>query len=643
MSLRRRLPASVQSALGYDTDGNGGCGCEPAFTDARLDVDATGCDHDGRLEASSDCRETVISALTERDVERVHTETAGLIRAYEDEAAALLVAAGRFVEQVQFRDDRLAARALADPLAACREATGRADAAAEIAASTGLAELAAGAEGYETALAPSVGPTVSRWRVELSPPAGGQLREMRELDTGATVRLYAPESGVTRYYLTPVEQEFSAAAFDGLAAAYARLASGAFEGGDRAPARAVRAVAADRAAELPVERLAEVLRKHARGFGLLEDLFADPAVSDVFVTAPVESNRVWVTTNGESYRTNVRLTAPGTGALASRFRRESGRAFSRADPTLDATAEIAGRRIRVAGVTEPPSSGTAFAFRAQDRTAWTLPALVANGTLTAEAGAVLSLAVERGRSILLAGPRSAGKTTLLGALLWELPPAVRTVVIEDTPELPVETLQAHHRDVQQLLASPDGDELTPAEALRTALRLGDGALVVGEVRGEEAAVLYEAMRVGANSEAVLGTIHGDGGEAVYERVVDDLGVSPAAFGATDLVATTEITADGSRRVRIIEEVVDGAQSSFEPLFERSGSGLEATGRIDRGNSRLVASLLTPEERYADAREQLARRGRLLDGLAARGQTGPGAVADAGPGPSSEGETAGVQR
>ena len=49
------------------------------------------------------------------------------------------------------------------------------------------------------------------------------------------------------------------------------------------------------------------------------------------------------------------------------------------------------------------------------------------------------------------------------------------------------------------------------------------------------------------------------------------------------------------------------------------------------------------ERYADAREQLARRGRLLDGLAARGQTGPGAVADAGPGPSSEGETAGVQR
>ncbi len=624
MSFHARLPDSVQSFFRDDSD-DSGCGCVPSFEDGRLTIDATDCAEGGKLEASADCRQTAITALTERDAEAVYTETAGLVRAYEDDAAALLVAAGRFVEQVRYRDERLAEIACTDPLAACREATGRVDAVADIAASTGLAELAARANSYESALSPSVGPTVSRWRVEVAPPANGTVHSVRELDTGATVRLYEPETGVTRYYLFPSERAFSPAALDTLSNAYARLARGEFDGDDRAPARAVRAVAAEQDDSVPVEQIAAALGKHARGFGLLEDLFADPAVSDVFVTAPADENRVRVTADGESYRTNIRLTTRGAEALASRFRRESGRAFSRADPTLDSTVEIADRRVRVAGVTEPPSTGTAFAFRAQDRDVWTLPALVQNDTLSAEAAALLSVAVERGCSILVAGPRGAGKTTLLGSLLWELPPRVRTVVIEDTPELPVEPLQESGRDVQPLIASTENEALTPAEALRTALRLGDGAIAVGEVRGEEAAVLYEAMRVGANNEAVFGTIHGDGASAVYERVVEDLGVAPSSFGVTDLVVTTEITADRDRRVRAIEEVAGGEPPTFDSLFERTETGLDATGRIDTGNSRLVASLATPEESYADVREQLAARKRLLAALAARDETDADAV------------------
>ncbi|SIQ91265.1 Type II/IV secretion system protein [Haladaptatus litoreus] len=100
------------------------------------------------------------------------------------------------------------------------------------------------------------------------------------------------------------------------------------------------------------------------------------------------------------------------------------------------------------------------------------------------------------RAHLVSGTRGAGKTTCLGALLWELPTKTRTVVIEDTRELPVESLQRDGRDVQSLLTTANGDEpgVQPAEALKTALRLGEGALVVGEVRGNEASVLYEAMR-----------------------------------------------------------------------------------------------------------------------------------------------------
>jgi type IV secretory pathway ATPase VirB11/archaellum biosynthesis ATPase len=223
--------------------------------------------------------------------------------------------------------------------------------------------------------------------------------------------------------------------------------------------------------------------------------------------------------------------------------------------------------------------------------------------------------VERGRAVLLAGPRGAGKTTMLGALLWELPPAVRTLVIEDTPELPVEALQDAERDVQSLLArADDGPGLSPEAALRTALRLGEGALVVGEVRGEEATVLYEAMRVGANGSAVLGTIHGDGGESVRERVVSDLGVPESSFAATDLVVTLESVTDDDgerqRRVARVEEVVEGADGvRFAPLFTVEADGLVTTGRIDRGNSELVPALARTDEQYEDVRTTLVERAR----------------------------------
>ncbi|WP_336327720.1 type II/IV secretion system ATPase subunit [Halovenus sp. HT40] len=628
MSLHSRLPDRVRSIFG-DESASKDCDCEPTFDGETLLVDSSTCEGEGRLADSPACRETVIDALTSRDADAVRTEAGGVVRAYENQQAALLVAAGRFVEAIQFHDDRLAQRARRDPLAAAREATGRADAARDIAAETGLAELAADAGDYETALAPAVGPRVSHWRVRTTPPPEAKLREVRELDTGATVRRYEPPNGVDQYYLSPAERGLSAAGLEMLATAYDRLAAGEFEGEQRAPGRAVRAVseAAEHSESIPVEAVAAVLRKHTHGFGLLEDLFADPNVSDVFVTAPAPSNWLRVTVDGETCRANVRLTEAGIEALSSRFRRESGRAFSRADPTLDATSTVAGRQVRVAGVTEPPSDGTAFAFRAQDDAVWTLPALVGNGTVSDSAAALVSVAVERGAAVLVAGPRGAGKTTFLGALLWELPPEVRTVAIEDTPELPVDPLQDAGRDVQPLLASADSEELSPATALRTALRLGDGAVAVGEVRGEEASVLYEAMRIGANSEAVLGTIHGDGGEAVYERVVEDLGVSPASFGVTDLIVTCEITADGTRRVSTVEEVSGGETPQFDTLFDRTGDGLESTGQIERGNSTLVDGLRAAGETYANLREQHQRRERLLRSLADRGATDTDAVLD----------------
>ncbi|WP_135364480.1 ATPase, T2SS/T4P/T4SS family [Halosimplex halophilum] len=633
---------ALLSRLRGSDDGDA-CECDPAFEGDRLVVDAGDCPGGGRLASAAECRETVVEALTERDAEAVETRADGTVRAYEDDAAALLTAAGRFAGAVAFRDERLGDRALRDPLAAAREATGRAGPVERIAAETGLAEGAAAAEGYEDALRPFVGPTVSRSRVAARPPGDARLRDRRELDGGGVVRIYErPGDAVATYHLEPVEARFDEATTATLSAAYERLAGGEVAGAERAPGRAVRAVAD---ADDPVEDIAAVLRKHARGYGVVADLFADPRVSDVFATAPVAARPLRVRVDGEAMRTNVRLTDEGAAALASRFRRESGRAFSGADPTLDAAVATDDRRVRVAAVTDPVSDGVAFAFRAGDREAWTLPALVANGTMSADAAALLSVTVERGAAGLVAGPRGAGKTTCLSALLWEVPAATRSVVVEDTPELPVEALQSQGRDVQALRSSLDESGTSPTEALRTALRLGSGALVVGEIRGEEAGTLYEAMRVGANDGAVLGTIHGDGGAAVRERVVADLGVPESSFAATDLLVTLEAaeSADGTqRRVRAIEEVErtggggtdaggeigpdgDAASVEFVTLYERDGDGLGSTDRIERGNSRLVAALTRPAESYADLRDELSARTEWLDGLAATGRTDPETV------------------
>lgn len=597
------------------------CGCEPSFEGDRLAVDSDDCTGRGRLEAEPDCRATVVDALVERDTDAVVTRANGIERAYEDGAAALLLAAGRFVQRIADRDERLAERARHDPLAAATVATGRAGAVARAAAETGLGVAAEGLETYEDGLRPATGPTVARSRVRTRPPAEARLVESRELATGATVRRYDCD-GEHVYHLTPDEHTLDDGAAATLAAAHDRLAAGLAGSGRRAPRRAVSQVEG----EGDPDRLVAALRKHTRGYGVFEDLFADERVTDAFVTPPAAATPVRVRVGDRTLPTNVRLTEDGVATMASAIRRTSGRAFSRASPTVDASVDIADADVRVAGVAEPFSEGYGFALRRHEADPWSLAALVANGTLPAAPAGLLSVAVERGATVLLAGSRGAGKTTALGALLWELPRETRTVLVEDTPELPVDALQAAGRDVQALRVGDGGATPSATDAVRTALRLGEGALVVGEVRGAEASALYEAMRVGDADSAVLGTVHGETAADVRERVVEDLDVTERAFAATDLLVTlgARPTPDGRRRrvTRITEvSAVEGGVAT-ESLYEYGDAGLAATGRIDRGRSRLVDALGRPGESYAAVREMVEERAAAIGQRADRGHTAP---------------------
>ncbi|MFW6017324.1 MAG: ATPase, T2SS/T4P/T4SS family [Halapricum sp.] len=601
------------------------CTCTTSVSERTLTVDATDCS--GDLAASPACRRTVIETMIDHSITGLNVRDRGLEYGYSDRAIDLLAATARFVDLLGGRHDRLSETAGTDPLTVAEELRDRVDPIANIGRRSGLLDAAAGIDDYETVLSPTVGLSIGQYLLDQRVSDRASLRDVISLKTGSEARIYDRPESVPLYALDLVDMDLDADQRQLVMDGYEAIANGLVDGQRLAP-EAIKYVA-DGSVD---PRVAAVLEKHTSGYGILEDFFADPRVTDVYVTSPVTTNPVRVVVDGALMSTNVYLTKSGGGALASRVRKTSGRAFSRASPTVDATASLNdGTGIRVAGVTDPVAQGVAFAFRERAEEAFTLPTLVANGTLTAEVAGFLSVAVERNAAMLIAGTRGAGKTTLLGTLLYELEPGTRTVVIEDTPELPVEQLQRVDRDVQALrTGTGDGPEITVVDALRTALRLGDGALVVGEIRGEEAQVLYEAMRVGANANAVLGTIHGDGAADVYERVVSDLGVSPSSFGATELVVTVQAyqTPSGRKRrlSRIEEVIVEDGEIRFESLYEIVGDQIASTDRIDRGESRLVGQLAKPTEEYADLIELIDARRELIAELAADGTTDPREVA-----------------
>ncbi len=104
------------------------------------------------------------------------------------------------------------------------------------------------------------------------------------------------------------------------------------------------------------------------------------------------------------------------------------------------------------------------------------------------------------------------------------------------------------------------------------MRLGDSSLIVGEVRSTEAKALYEAMRIGALANVVAGTIHGENAYGVFDRVVNDLGVPPTSFKATDIIVIANMlrSADGLHSFRRIIEMTEVRKHWKKDPIEEGG-------------------------------------------------------------------------
>ncbi len=317
--------------------------------------------------------------------------------------------------------------------------------------------------------------------------------------------------------------------------------------------------------ERETEELSEILCKYTAGYGLLETLLEDSRVQDIYIDSPSSLTPVQVVLRSDTgdrvrqkCRTNIFVGKKDLQGFVSRMKFETGLPFSEAHPVLEADIGRLGSRITLVG---PPMSekGVSVAIRKHTASIWTIPRLISNGSLSPLLASLLWACVIGRRTVLIAGSRGAGKTTLLGAMMLEFPLSQRIILIEDTPEISVARMQALGYDLQALRFSAGEESTTSAEeALRVSLRMGESAIVIGEVRGHEARVLYESMRAGSAGSSVLGTIHGNSASGVVDRAVEDLGVTERAFSSTDIVVVIGLirAPDGTRFHRRVTEVAE---------------------------------------------------------------------------------------
>ncbi len=359
-----------------------------------------------------------------------------------------------------------------------------------------------------------------------------------------------------------------------------------------------------------LNELTMILIRYTVGFGLIEVLLEDQKIQDITFNSPAGQSPLFIV--HEDYgdcKTNIIPSINDSESWASKLRMISGRPLDEANPVLDTEITIPNVARSRVGVVAPPLNpfGIAYAFRRHRDKPWTLPLFMHKKMLNSLAAGLISFLVDGNRTVLVAGTRSAGKTSILGGVMIEIMRRYRIITIEDTLELPTESMRNLGYNIQPLKvasALTKGTSEVPAdEGIRTTLRLGDSALVVGEVRSTEASALYEAMRVGALANVVAGTIHGDSPYGVFDRVVNDLKVPRTSFKATDIiiVANPIKSPDGLHKWRRVTQITEVRKEwEDDPLREHGfvdlmkynskTDELEPTDELINGDSDILKAI-----------------------------------------------------
>ena len=234
----------------------------------------------------------------------------------------------------------------------------------------------------------------------------------------------------------------------------------------------------------------------------------------------------------------------------------AGRYISYVNPILDGSLPD-GSRVNATYTKDITSRGPTFTIRKFTKTPWTPSKLVSIGTMSPEMIAYLWMLIQYKMNLLIIGGTSSGKTTLLNAIAFFIPPEARVVSIEDTRELnlPRENwLPSVERAATGIKSEGTIDLFT---LLRSSFRQNPDYVIVGEVRGKEAYVLFQGMASGHSS---ISTIHADSVETVIKRLeTPPIELPPTLMNVLDCVCVMThamVKKQETRKLKEIVEIVD---------------------------------------------------------------------------------------
>ena len=332
------------------------------------------------------------------------------------------------------------------------------------------------------------------------------------------------------------------------------------------------------------ERLSREILDEIFGLGPLEPLLKDPTISDILVN---RFDRVYIERAGKLERTALSFKDDThLMQIIERIVSRVGRRVDESSPMVDARLADGSRVNPII----PPLAidGPCLSIRRFGRDPVTARQMIENQTLTESMLELLSTMVKGRLNILVSGGTGAGKTTLLNVLSGYIPNSDRIVTIEDAAEL-----QLKQEHVVRLETRPPNIEGKGAVRQRqlviNSLRMRPDRIVVGEVRGEEAFDMLQAMNTG--HEGSLTTVHANSPRDAMARVenmvsmanlnIPERAVRHQIASAVHAVVQIARLSDGTRKVITVSEVTGMNEDSIgmQDIFSFDRTGTDESGKV----------------------------------------------------------------
>ncbi|HKT12203.1 MAG TPA: CpaF family protein [Terriglobia bacterium] len=352
-------------------------------------------------------------------------------------------------------------------------------------------------------------------------------------------------------------------------------------------AEMVEALAAEENAPMTLterERLSQEVLDEVFGLGPLEPLMKDHTISDILVNT---HKSVYIERNGllertaASFRNDQHLMS-----IIDRIVSAVGRRIDESSPMVDARLPDGSRVNAII----PPLSidGPCLSIRRFGRDPLTATELVESDSITAKMVELLRGCVYSRLNVLVSGGTGAGKTTLLNVLSSFISNRERIVTVEDAAEL-----QLHQDHVVRLETRPPNVEgrgaVRARELVINCLRMRPDRIIVGEVRGEEALDMLQAMNTGHDGS--LTTIHANSPRDALSRLetmvamanlnIPDTAIRRQIASAIDVVVQVTRLSDGKRRVTNVAEVtgMEGEVVTMQDIFIYKKMGIGENGEV----------------------------------------------------------------